>query len=307
MERPRIAVAGSLNMDLIVSASRMPQVGETIMGEQIHYIPGGKGANQAVGAARLGAEVEHIGAVGADAFGQEIVTGMRGFGVGVAAVASLSDTPTGIASITHTPEDNCIIVVPGANGKVTPERIEAAAQVIEQAQVLLVQLEIPLAAVERALSIARSAGVKTILNPAPAQQLPRELLQLADYVTPNETEFEQISGYGRAATEGELSQQLRQWQQEYGNRLIVTRGKNGASLLMEGKLFTATAPRVKVVDTTGAGDCLNAAFAYGLASGWDEPTALKFAVRAASVSVTRFGAQAGMPVLEEVDQAAASE
>jgi len=300
MRRPNIVVVGSLNMDLVVSSSRMPQIGETIEGEAIHYIPGGKGANQAVGCAKLGANVAMVGAVGDDAFGTQLLEGLARAGARTDAVERLPGTPTGTATILHTREDNCIVIVPGANGRATPDTVERSRAAIEAADLLLVQLEIPLPAVERALAIARAAGVTTVLNPAPARKLPDELLALADWVTPNETEFEALSGE-TASDDASLAAAIERWEARYGHRLLVTLGSRGAGTVEAGRLRVASAPKVTPVDTTGAGDCLNAAFGYGLASGRTAQDALAFAVRAASLSVTRFGAQAGMPTREEVE------
>ncbi|MFB9277931.1 ribokinase [Cohnella cellulosilytica] len=306
MKRPRIVVVGSLNMDLVVTADRAPQTGETLQGESVHFIPGGKGANQAVACARLGAEAHMIGAVGSDPFGTTIVDEMRKNGVLTDRIDVLKDTATGIASILHTHEDNSIVIVPGANGEVTPERVERSRDLIAQADVLLVQLEIPLEAAAAALRIARQAGVRTILNPAPARRLPEEMLRSADYITPNETEFAILGAYGDGEAADDMppanwEMGLSEWTSRYGHAVILTRGKHGASYVKDGAAETIAAPPVQPVDTTGAGDCLNAAFAYGLASGWDTEHALRFAVRAASLSVTKFGAQDGMPTLAEVE------
>ena len=302
MRKPRIVVVGSLNMDLVVSADRMPLVGETIEGKEIHYIPGGKGANQSVGCARLGAETAMIGAVGDDGFGGQLIDALTRAGVDVSAVARVVGTPTGTATILHTPADNCIVIVPGANGRVTPETVEAHRGLIEAADLVLVQLEIPLPAVERALAAARGAGVATVLNPAPARQLPDEIVRLADWMTPNETEFAALCGSpGAELDDAALERAMRDWQIKHGGRLIVTLGSRGAGILEEGRLVVAPAPKVTPVDTTGAGDCLNAAFSVRLASGDRPRDALAYAVRAASVSVTRFGPQNGMPTPAEVE------
>lgn len=307
MKRPRIAIVGSLNMDLVVTAERAPRTGETLQGESVHFIPGGKGANQAVACARLGAEVYMIGAVGSDPFGTTIVDEMRKNGVLTDRIDVLKDTATGIASILHTHEDNSIVIVPGANGQVTPERVERSRDLIAGADVLLVQLEIPLESAAAALRIAKESGVRTILNPAPARTLPEEVLRLADYITPNETEFAILGAYGDREGDGGVAPDdwqagLIEWTNRYGHSVILTRGKHGASYVRDGAPETVAAPPVQPVDTTGAGDCLNAAFAYGLASGWDTERSLRFAVRAASLSVTKFGAQDGMPTLEEVER-----
>ncbi|MCU6707721.1 ribokinase [Paenibacillus sp. J5C_2022] len=300
-KKPKVTVVGSLNMDLVVSMPRMPKQGETLTGDAIHYIPGGKGANQAVGCARLGAEVTMIGAVGSDGFGERILQDMRRYGVSAEAIAVLANKPTGTASIFHTPEDNSIVIVPGANGAVTPEMIDAHASAITSADIVLLQLEIPLDAVVRALQIARAGGVRTVLNPAPAVPLPQELLTLCDFVTPNEHEFELLSSLALGESDELIEQGIRVWEERYGNKLLMTRGKHGVSYLDDSRLRTAPAPFVEAVDTTGAGDCFNAAVCYGLASGWEMGRAVPFAVKAASLSVTRFGAQAGMPTLQEVE------
>ncbi|ANE48700.1 ribokinase [Paenibacillus swuensis] len=293
-------------MDLVVSMQRMPKTGETVMGEGIHTIPGGKGANQAIGCAKLGAQVTMIGAVGEDGFGDAIVRQMEKHGIATDTIARLTDTSTGTATIFHTPEDNCIVIVPGANGHCTPASIEGYISLIQGADLVLVQLEIPLETVREALKLAREAGVATVLNPAPARELPVELLGLADYITPNETEFEALTGEAYASEEA-LEAGMRCWQEANGPKLLVTRGKLGVSFLEQAEgglplaqLRTVPAPVVDAVDTTGAGDAFNAAFSYCVASGHTLESAVSFAVKAASLSVTRFGAQDGMPTLEEV-------
>ncbi|WP_225446252.1 ribokinase [Paenibacillus rhizovicinus] len=301
--KPRIAVVGSLNMDLVITMQRMPRMGESMQGDDIHYISGGKGANQAVGCAKLGADVSMIGAVGDDGFGAQILDRMNGFGVGTETIAVLADVPTGTATILHTEGDNCIVVVPGANGKCTPDQIQALTSIISGADALIVQLEIPLPAVETALRIAREAGVRTIVNPAPAAALTDEQIGLGDYFTPNETEFEFFCG-ASAETEEALFQQMHEWKKRFPQQtLIVTRGKHGISCLAGDQIVTVPAPIVSVVDTTGAGDSFNAALCFGLASGWDLERTLPLAVKAASHSVTVFGAQDGMPSMTDLEQA----
>ncbi|WP_082927737.1 ribokinase [Paenibacillus oryzisoli] len=299
MKTVRIAVVGSLNMDLVVSMNRMPKIGETLQGDELHTIPGGKGANQAVGCAKLGAQVSMIGAVGQDGFGDVLLAQMASHGIHTDAIVRRDDCSTGTATILHTRDDNCIVIVSGANGKVTPEQVRQHANLIREADALLVQLEIPLPAVQAALEIAREAGVRTVLNPAPAVALPAELLQLVDFITPNETEFELISG-GTYANEQELLAGMQQWETE-GPRLLLTRGEQGVAMVARGELATIPAPRVQVVDTTGAGDACNAAFTVALAQGKEVLEAATIAVKAASLSVTRFGAQAGMPLLSELN------
>lgn len=302
---PSIVVVGSLNMDIVLTMSRMPQVGETVAGRQIHYVPGGKGANQAVGCAKLGANTAMVGAVGGDSFGSQLLDNMRGCGVRTEAVTVIPQTATGTAAIFHTKEDNCIVVVPGANEAVTPEYIERHRSLIQSADLVLLQLETPIPAVRRTLELAREAGVRTVLNPAPVHPDAERLLGLADVLTPNESEFALLCGQA-ADTEEALRDQMRKWQQTYSQRLIITRGKAGASCLDEhGELHTVPSLPVEVVDTTGAGDTLNAALSVGLASGRGFREALEYAVKAASLSVRKFGAQGGMPTKEEMERIAA--
>jgi ribokinase len=297
-EKPTIAVVGSFNMDLVVTLNRMPRMGETVAGEQIHYVPGGKGANQAVGCSRLGAYVNMIGALGDDMFGNEIARNMAVEGIDLRGVA-IGKIPTGTATILHTKDDNCIAVVPGANEQCTPEWVGAHEDLIREADALLVQLEVPLPSVYRAMEIARKASVPVVLNPAPARSLPEEMLRLSNYLTPNETEFEFLCGKDTGA-EDILLKNMILWQTNYGHTLIVTRGKQGVAISNCSGIRTHEAPVMEVVDTTGAGDAFNAALCYGIACGWPIEQSAGFAVKAASLSVTKFGAQKGMPYMEEV-------
>jgi ribokinase len=301
MRPPHIVVIGSLNMDLVVQLDRMPRAGETLQGHDIQYIPGGKGANQAVGCAKLGADVTMIGAIGGDAFGRQIVAELAQYGVSTDKITVIDETPTGTATILHTQEDNCIAIVAGANAYCTAELVEAYADTIAQADMLIVQLEIPVDAVQRALEIARSHRVRTMLNPAPAQQLQSDLLELVDLLTPNETEFEILTGASYDSDEN-LEEAMRTWNKQYDQTLIVTRGKQGCSYLAVGdeRVITVPSETVPVVDTTGAGDAFNAALCYGITTARPLGEAISFAVKAAGLSVTKFGAQKGMPSLSEV-------
>ncbi|KAB2333100.1 ribokinase [Cytobacillus depressus] len=295
-----IVVVGSLNMDMVISAKRMPKLGETILGESIYYLPGGKGANQAVGIAKLGGDVKMVGAVGEDSFSDAILDQLHHYKVDTEHIERIPNAATGVASIFHTESDNCITVIPGANYSFTSNRItKRIEQIIAQAKVLLVQLEIPLETVQYVLSIAKQHGVKTILNPAPAQHLTPQLLALADYITPNETELEVLLGF-QIASEQELEKAMKDWQEKYNNTLIVTLGEKGSAYLDNKSIKIIPSEKVKVVDTTGAGDSFNAALAFGIASDWPLDQAVSFAVKASGQSVTKFGAQEGMPYYEEV-------
>ncbi|UJF35295.1 ribokinase [Paenibacillus hexagrammi] len=296
--RPRIAVVGSCNMDLVVSAHRMPRQGETVMGQHIRYVPGGKGANQAVGCARLGADVSMIGAVGCDVFGQGIMHALRDEQIDLSGMLQVEAEPTGTATIIHALQDNSIIVVPGANSCCSPEQVRSFRSRIEQANVLLVQLEVPLETVEAAISIAHEKKIPTVLNPAPAATLPDTILQKVTILTPNETEFEHLTGVSvEQASDETLAGVIREWELQYNHRICLTRGKFGCTYRKENVLVHVPAPHVEVVDTTGAGDAYNAALAYAISLKWPIHRAVSFAVAAGSCSVTRFGAQKGMPNL----------
>lgn len=301
MKRPKIVVIGSLNMDLVVTMERMPEMGETIQGQNIHYVSGGKGANQAVGCAKLGADITLIGAVGTDLFGQQIIEQLIEYGVTTDNIAQLDKLPTGTATILHVANDNSIIIVSGANSATSIEMVNHYEAEIKQADILLLQLEIPMETVHHALTIARANGVKTVLNPAPAQALTQELLSLVDIITPNETEFALLSGQ-TYSSEAELAHGLELWQAEYQHTVIITRGELGCSFIdpISKKLRTIPTAKVAVVDTTGAGDCFNAALCYGITTGLTLELAVTFALKAATLSVTKFGAQNGMPTYDEV-------
>lgn len=300
MQTPKITVVGSLNMDLVISLERMPRVGETVHGDTIHYIPGGKGANQAVGCARLGADVTMVGAVGDDLFGKNILEQMKQYGLSHESIFTMENVSTGTASIFHTKDDNSIAIVAGANGELTPAMVAKHRDIIEQGDIVLVQLEISLETVKEALQIAKSAGVKTVLNPAPVQKLPDELIELVDVITPNETEFELLLKTQGFPADCTLEDGILAWEKRYGNKLVITRGEHGVSHIEGHIIHHVEAPKVNVIDTTGAGDCFNSALCYGLALGWDWNRILTFAVKAASISVTKFGAQAGMPTLDQI-------
>ncbi|MCL6459804.1 MAG: ribokinase, partial [Gorillibacterium sp.] len=283
---------------LVLSMDRLPKQGETVQGKAIHYVPGGKGANQAVGCARLMAATTMIGCVGDDDFGKAMIKSLQINKVDVAAVVVKEAISSGIAVISHSPEDNSIVIIEGANGSCNEDFVHPYAAQIAEADVLIVQLETPLSGVQEALAIAKRAGVTTILNPAPARLLDDKLLRLADYLTPNETEWDSLSGTENKG-EQELCASICAWESKYTSKVIVTRGKEGCSYVEHGMLKTIPTPRVKVVDTTGAGDCFNAAFACAIAQKQPLGEAVNWAVGCASLSVQRFGAQAGMPTLEE--------
>ena len=293
----RVVVVGSINMDLVTQAPRFVGPGETILGERFVTVHGGKGANQAVAAARLGAEVSLVGALGDDTFGDQLFAGLMHEGIDLEHVQRIAGCASGTASITVADGENQIIVVPAANARVTPAQLELAEAAIARADVVLVQMEIPLETIEATLRLGHRLNVPVILNPAPAQPLPTEWLQLARYVTPNQHELAILSGE-KASVETE---DFRQLMQRATYPLVLTRGSEGAWYRDRGDAEPVHQRgfAVDAVDSTGAGDTFNAALAVFLHEGLS--TAVRKASAAAALSVTRFGAQGGMPTLAEVD------
>lgn len=299
MNKPRVVVIGSLNMDIVVETERYPQVGETLLGDKIRFIPGGKGANQAVAASRLGADTAMIGAVGDDAFGQELLSALRSDGVDVSGVNCISDMTTGVASIYVAEGDNSIIVVPGANFQVTPEDIDKHEDKLKQADIVLLQLEIPVETVVYAARKAKELGKTVVLNPAPAQPLPEDIFNHIDYITPNRSELGRYTGMD---TEGEeLEQAMRRLKEMGARHVVTTLGASGSAYLNEeGDMRTIEGYRVSSVDSTGAGDCYNAGLAVAITKGQSLKEAVDYAGLVSALAVTKFGAQAGMPTEAEV-------
>ena len=292
LERPNpiIAVVGSLNIDLVAYVARVPGAGETVIGDRFVMGFGGKGANQAVMAARLGARVSMVGALGDDVYAGMTVDNLIAQGVDATHVARVEGS-SGVAPIWVEPDGtNRIIVVPGANDLVDPNLAIAAMGAIEDVRVVIGQLEIPQRVTGRAFEAARKAGAATILNPAPAAALDPELLASTDWLIPNETEFASLAGIDRfdPSDDGVLLEFARRIRP----RLIVTLGSRGAALLTASDTVERVAAvAVRPVDTTGAGDAFVGAFAYGLAAGLDELTAVRLGIACASDSVTRTGTQ----------------
>lgn len=290
---PRIVVVGSINMDLVTLAPRFPGPGETLLGTRFLTAHGGKGANQAVAAARLGAEVAMVGALGRDAFGDQLHAGLAREGIALDHVARIDDEGSGSASITVAAGENQIIVVPAANARVSPAQVEAARDTIARADAVLVQLEIPLDAVEATLRLARRENVPVILNPAPAQKLPAEWLQLASYLTPNQHELATALGE-------DAHTDFRELMRRAPCPVVLTRGGEGAWYRDHAHPEPARQSgfAVDAIDTTGAGDTFNGALAVFLHEGL--PAAVRKACAAAALSVTKLGAQGGMPSAHEV-------
>ncbi|WP_433707001.1 ribokinase [Paenibacillus illinoisensis] len=288
----KICVIGSSSMDLVVTSSRRPGAGETVLGESFKTVPGGKGANQAVAAARLGGEVTMIGRVGDDAFGQDILNNFKANAVNTQNVKPVTHSESGTAHIILAEGDNSIVFVEAANREVTPEYVNQAAESIRNADIVLIQQEIPEETVVRVSSLCAEYGTPLLLNPAPARTVPQEVIDNAAYITPNEHEAE-ILFQGMSPAEA-----LR----KYPNKLFITEGSKGVRYFDGAEEILVPTYKVEAVDTTGAGDTFNAAFAVALAEGKPLQESIRFANRAASLSVTKFGAQGGMPTRDEVEE-----
>ena len=293
----RIVVVGSINMDLVTQAPRFVRPGETLLGEGFVTVPGGKGANQAVAAARLGADVMLVSALGDDAFGGQLHDGLTREGVHLDHARRLAGTASGTASITVAGGENQIIVVPAANGRLTPAHVEAAAGAFTRADAVLVQMEIPLETVEATLRLGDRVGVPVILNPAPARLLPSEWVSLARYVTPNQHELATLLG-------ADPDEDFRALMRRAPAPVVLTRGSEGAWFLEQGEPAHQPSFAVEAVDSTGAGDTFNAALAVFLHEGL--AAAVRKACGAAALSVTRLGAQQGMPRRAELEALLAS-
>lgn len=309
--RAKIVVAGSLNMDLVATVEALPQLGETVTGKSFDTYPGGKGANQAVAAARMGASVAMLGAVGQDDYGRHLLAGLVRDGIDVQGVRSLSDTPTGIALITVSADGhNTITIIPGANGAVQPSDLDLASNVFSSCDLVVLQLELPMETVVHAARLARSFGKKVILNPAPFQPLPAALIQHTDVLVVNEIEGLRLSGLESGVIRGAVKSG------EAGNELapsdvmaalvaqgfpavLLTMGSAGVYYSGDGESGHIPAAKVTAVDTTAAGDT----FAGAFAAFWQQvglEKAVILAVEAAGIAVTRPGAQTSIPFKREL-------
>ena len=295
----RVFVAGSINMDVVATADRHPRVGETVTGREVLYFPGGKGANQAVAASRLGAKTTLIGRLGTDAFGAELRTFLIAQGVDVGSVRE-ADTHSGTAIITVAASDNTIVVIPGSNGLVSAEDVTDVP--LAKGDVAVSQFEIPLPTIAAFFQRARSAGAATVLNPAPAQKMSAELLALVDILVLNETELGFLADTELSDDDetAKIIAVARQLQARADQTICITLGKRGVLALAGQEEFSVPGRVVKAVDTTGAGDCFVGALASQLADGVPLRAALAFANAAASISVQRMGAGPSMPTAAEV-------
>ncbi len=296
-----IVVLGSLNQDLVFGLSRFPQAGETMTGDWFALHHGGKGANQAVAAARLGAKVAMVGRVGDDPFGRGLSAALEAEGVGVDLLETDGAAPTGVALVAVEPGgENRIVVVPGANGRVTPEQVRRAEGAIARADVLLLQLEIPLEAVAAALAVARAHGTRVILDPAPPRELPRAILEAVDVLTPNELEGGILSGVEGGGREG-AARAAETLLRRGAGTVILKLGAAGCLLATASGVRLFPGERVPTVDTTAAGDAFAGALGVFLDAGEPLEEAIVFANRVGALATTVAGAQESLPTRAAVE------
>jgi ribokinase len=297
----RIVVVGSSNTDMIVKLPHLPKPGETVSGGAFSTAAGGKGANQAVAAARAGADVGLVARVGDDSFGEQAIAGFVGDGIDVRHVTRHPAAPSGVALIfVDDAGENCIAVAPGANARLTPEDVEAAEELITGAAVVVMQLETPIEAVERAAALAREHGVRVILNPAPARPLSDEILRNVSILTPNESEAELLTGI-QVEDDAGAEAAARALVARGVGTVILTLGSRGAFVFESESGELVPSFEVQAVDTTAAGDVFNGSLAVGLAEGMPLAKAVRFANAAAALSVTRLGAQPSAPTRPEIE------
>ena len=300
MAQEGVLVVGSANMDMVVGTLRFPRPGETVLGHSFAMFPGGKGANQAVACAKLGGNVTFIGRMGKDVFRDRLCASMRKDGVKLKRVTIDHSLPTGIAVITvdHSGQ-NQIMVASGSNMALLPSDIDRHKAAFNEARVLLVQLETPLPAVQHAIMLAKKRKLTVILNPAPGRRLPKPLLRMVDYLTPNESELSVLTGLAvRGVPSAEHA--ARKLLAGGVKNVIVTLGAKGCMAVTADGSRIFPSCRVKAVDTTAAGDAFNGALALGFAAGLSLEATVPFANGVAALSVTRMGAQSSMPTMKEV-------
>jgi ribokinase len=300
----KVLVIGSLNMDLVARAERLPRAGETLSGDSFATVPGGKGANQAVAAARLGAQVAMIGCVGADAYGQELRQALVAEGIDCQGVRVAQGVATGVAMIVvDANSQNAIVIVAGGNGQLECADIERFDHLLQGVDVVVCQLEVPYAVVAFALQRAHEAGKTVILNPAPVNgPLPEHWLAWIDYLVPNETEAQALTGLPVASV-NDAQRAAQHMHQAGAHKVIVTLGERGVLFAQDAQCQHYPGRKVQALDTTAAGDTFVGGFAAALARGLDESQAIAFGQAAAALSVTRAGAQPSIPTQAQVEQA----
>jgi ribokinase len=300
-DKPKVIVVGSSNMDLVVKSTRIPAVGETILGGDFIMVPGGKGANQAVAAAKLGAEVYFVAKLGDDVFAAQSLDNFKKEGVNTKYVIQTKEAPSGVALIMVDDKgNNSIVVAPGANQKLSPADIEAAEADLASSGAVVAQLEIPFETIECAVRLANESGVPFILDPAPARELSPEFLAMIDVLTPNETEAQILSGI--QVRDQDSSRASAEWLLSCGVKtVILTMGAQGYLLADKDRIEFVIARKVEAVDSTAAGDAFTGSLAVAIAQGKTLSEAASFANYVAALSVTKMGAQPSMPTLHEVE------
>ena len=301
MKQKKILVVGSTNTDMVIRTGHLPRPGETVIGGTFFMNPGGKGANQAVAVARLGGQITFICKTGSDVFGHQVHQLLEEEGINTSYVFSDSKNPSGVALITvDSNAENCIVVASGANMNLSPKDLERAKEAIELADIILMQLEIPMKTVEYVAYIANSQGKKVILNPAPAQALTTSLLRNLFLITPNKTEAEMISGI--TISDDESAKTAAKKIAELGvDNVVITLGARGALVYNKNRNEIVDGFKVKAIDTTAAGDIFNGALAVALSENRAMIDAVRFACKTSAISVTRVGAQSSAPYRPEVD------
>ena len=286
----KIMVIGSISTDFNVQTDRRPKVGETVKGQSFSTSFGGKGANQAVAAARLGANVHMVGTVGSDEFGHLLIGNLEANGISTTLVEQVNNVESGSAHIILADNDNSIIYIPGANNEFKEERLDKLKDEMKTAEYVIIQNEIPMPIISGLIEICDELSVKIIYNPAPAEEMDLDLIDKVTYFTPNENEFSLLFP--------ELT--LEEGLKTYPNKLIITLGDEGVAYSNGEEIIQIPSYKVKVKDTTGAGDTFNGALAYALSVDADLKTSIQFANLVAAISIQKDGAQGGMPTLEEV-------
>ena len=301
MDRPKIIVVGSANMDMVVTADHIPVPGETVIADTFFMNPGGKGANQAVAIARLGGAVAFIAKLGNDVFGKQSSKLYDDEGIDTRFLLSDPELPSGVALITVDKNgENSIVVAPGANANLFTDDFSDALQELKTARIILMQLEVPIETVRKTAAFAKEQGIKVILNPAPfTKNISEELLKNIDVLTPNQTEAEMLSGQ-RIQNLEDAKKAAAIIRDKGIPVVIITMGAEGAVLCTKEQLVVLPAPAVAAIDTTAAGDVFNGALAVALADDKSLQSAVAFAARAAAISVTRMGAQSSIPYYSEV-------
>lgn len=297
----KVVVVGSLNMDLVVQVDKLPREGETLLAHGASEVPGGKGANQAAAIGKLGTSVAMIGKVGSDSYELPLLESLRQAGVNTGHILK-SGGRTGLALITVDPSGhNQIVVIPGANNELTAADIEGLKHIVEQCEIVVLQLEIPMETVEYTLRLSKSMGKTTVLNPAPARVLSDEILQLVDYLIPNEHELESMSGV-KLTDASSIYEAAKSFLEKGVSAVVVTLGDKGCCYVDQGRFKMYPACKVEAKDTTAAGDSFIGGFVAGYLAKRDVEAALEQAVKASALTVMKHGAQDSLPTLAEVER-----